>query len=223
MPSFLKKGGLAVLTVLFSAVVTSSIVPGIIAELDYRRTLRETRLRIAHEINTQGILVETQINNLETIVGIFQKDAARMTPAEAAVAQAAARQRMASVYRGYERVAWWWFRRIQRDAALTRRDGQPVDTATREAQSAEKKRLDDAVEKYTAALNETATAIDTLWTRVLREPPEAARAATPSRIVKETTAQLRAIGQRRRDSLTEMTRIFEDPEPAPWFYFWSRS
>jgi hypothetical protein len=84
--------------------------------MNYDRTSREARLRIAQDIAEQGTLVETQINNLQTMFSIFLEDTRGMAPAEIRQAQQEMRRQVTEHFLEFERKAWWWFRKVQRDA-----------------------------------------------------------------------------------------------------------
>jgi hypothetical protein len=210
--SWMKKAALAGAGIFATAVITSSIVPGISAELDHDRTLREERLRVAHSIVEQGTRVEIDINNLQTMLTVFFKDSRAMSAGELKEAQEQMRPAFASRYLEFERVGWWWFRRVQRDARFP----EPLEDW-------KSRQLDSLCNEYSATLGKSTAALNEIWTAVLREPPTKDHIARQGKLITRHNAALEPLGEKRRDLIWKMASLFERPQPRRWFEFWRRT
>jgi len=209
--SWLKTALLAGAGVFATAVITGSIVPGVSAELDHDRSVRDERMRIAHGITEQGTNVEIDINNLTTMFGVFVKDARTMSPGELRAAQERARVTVADRYLAFERTAWWWYGNAQRDARFP----EPLE-------GWRAKQLDDLCKDYAETLGATTKALNETWTKLLREPADKGWIARQEALLKAQQTVLKPLGEKRRDLYAKMASIFEQPEPRRWFEFWRR-
>lgn len=194
------------LSALAGALITSWFVPGCARDLNRDLTLRETRLRLSHEITDQGTLVERDINNLTTLLGIFHQDAQTMTRSERRQAQRDVAARIAERYLAFERTAWWWYRKVQRDSETL----LPTD---------KRKALNDLCDRYATVVGATTVPLNELWDRLLRK-----QLAWPvpkhdpdKEFVKERFVLIEQLGLKRRDYTLQMARLFEEPQRARWF------
>jgi hypothetical protein len=146
----------SIAALLIGSMLTSLVVP----RLTYYRTLREKRLEKALEILTHDAEVTQRLNALLTTLEIFHKDnsgpAARLVDYKEE--QKTLRRVMLERYLEFDRVAWWWYRKIRAEAIilqLTSPDGSA--------------RMDTLIQAYDSNLVQSTNILNGLWTRFLRE------------------------------------------------------
>jgi len=129
-------------------------IPGIVAESNQAEALRVARLKKAFDIGEHNKEFNSRINVLKTRMHSFneQNIRARFSSAHLREAQREFRQKHTDDYLELDRMAWWWYWDLEREAEI-------YDLLAPE----ELKSLHDASEKYGANVVLTVATITPLW------------------------------------------------------------
>ena len=146
----------SIFALLIGTALTSIVVP----RITYYRTLQEKRLEKALEILAHDEEVTQRLNAMQTALEIFQKDnsgpAAR--PLDYKEEQKSLRKVMMERYLEFDHVAWWWYKKLRAEAVILKL-ASPDGAA----------RMDRLIAAYDANLSQSTEALNSLWTRFLRE------------------------------------------------------
>ncbi len=141
-------------------VITALLSPIVIPALLHKSEIRQQRLKKALDLLDHDMEVNSHLNNLLTTLEIFHKDntgvAARLV--DYRQEQRELRKTMSSRYLEFDRIAWWWYKRVPTEAHLL---GLISDEETTH--------IDSLVRDYETHLIETTNLINDLWNLFLRD------------------------------------------------------
>lgn len=196
-------------TLVLNALFSAWIVPLIVERLNHEQTIYDARLKLANRIVAEGTEIEETLNDVETILQIFQQDSMKMPLAAIKADQESMRQRLVDRYLAFQHKGWWWYTAVQRDSEYP----EPLSKQ-------DKKRLDDLCDDYRAALLEEAAALTVLWDAVMRTPPSAHAPATDpyKNVFDQQAPSLLHSGNARREAFHGMAWIFDHAKrPHHWW------
>jgi hypothetical protein len=149
------------------------------------------------------------VNNLKTSFELFFKNSRNMSAGELKPAQQRTLEIIGNRYLEFERVAWWWCNRVQRDARFP----EPLENWRKD-------QLGDLCEQYLAQIKSTTTTLDEICTALLRVPSHAGRGAGQEALLKAKGLELDTLGNKRRDIVGKIASLFEQQEPDRWYELW---
>lgn len=140
--------------------VTAFLSYFIVPALAHKSEIRQQRLKRALELLKHDEEVNSRLNNVLTTLEIFHKDnrgvAARLVDYQQE--QRELRKTMNARYIDFDRIAWWWYKRVPTEARML---GLIAEEETRYA--------DSLVRSYDENLVATTDTINNLWNLFLRD------------------------------------------------------
>jgi len=182
---------------LAGSMLGSVLIPWVSGRMERTRHLNELRAQYSTTTLRTSWDVDRKLNLVVTAFDLFHKDEmeGRIPTTEA---REAFRKEVDSLYRDFDRDAWWWHWQILHEARVLK--------------LAPSERLDEFghfANEYNATLVSATGEIDRLWTEMIRRPgsvPLEQRDAT----LKEVKRRLTELQNNRRDLVRQMVNVFID-------------
>jgi hypothetical protein len=138
-----------IMVLLLGTLVGSIVIPRLNERATREAQLRELRTNLAQEAVTKSAEIDSSLNALVTTFGTYVKDSLHRGKSGD---RAELRRQVYTLYREFERDAWWWHWRVLAKAKVLR-------LATPE----QLRRIDTACWRYQENLKRVASEVDRLW------------------------------------------------------------